>query len=257
MSTSTSGNPITGLLGVAAFGVFIWGAISAARIIFSAVSGILDVIAVGWMGELAENIVLSAIGGGSAGLVIVAMRSWPKKPNHTTESFVSALFHKGLAAPYLGEGFWFKTLLGGVIGAITGAISGGAGIVNFPQFFSGSAATTMHDHALAIIGFAGGGFGGPEGGGIFSLLALIVVVILIAVFVALIAGFVVHLLLYGLAGATKGASKAAVLHVLKDKEDGRDQPIMDGLARGFVVGVAVGLLQAGFTATGIIQFYQH
>jgi hypothetical protein len=257
MTTSSSGNPITSLLGLAAFGIFIWGTVCAARIIFTAVSGILEVMAAGWIGEIANNIALSAIGGASAGLVIVAMRSWPKKPDHTTESFVSALFHKGLAAPHLGEGFWFKTLLGGVIGAIAGGISGGAGIVSFPQFFSGSAATTMQNHALAIIGFAGGGFGGPEGGGILSVLFLIIVVVIITVLVALIAGFLMHLLLYGVAGATKGASKAYVLRLLNDKQDGRHQPIRAGLVRGFIVGMAVGVLQAGFTATGIIQFYQH
>jgi hypothetical protein len=255
--SSTGGNPIAGLLGLGVFGVAIWGVVCAAQIILSAVSGILDVIATGWIGEIANNIILSAIGGALAGLVIVAMRSWPQKPSHTTESFISALFHKGLAAPQIGEAFWAKALLGGVIGAIVGAISGGAGIVNFPQFFSGSTESVIQNHALAIMGFAGGGFGGPEGGGVFSLICLIIVVIIVAVIVALIAGFLLHLLLYGVAGATKGATKASVVRMLIDKKKEIDRPILDGLVRGFIVGVTVGLLQAGFTAAGILRFYQH
>jgi ABC-type multidrug transport system fused ATPase/permease subunit len=250
------GNPITGLLSLGAFGIFIWGFVCAARIIFSAVSSVLDVISTGWIGDIANNIVLSAIGGALAGLAGVAMRSWPKKPGHTTQSFISALFHKGLADPQLEEAFWFKTLLGGIIGAIVGGISGGGGTVNFPQFFSGSTATIIHNRGLAVIGFAGGGFGGPEGGGILSLLFLIVVVLIVAVVVALVAGFVIHLLLYGVAGATKGATKAYILQILKDKGPSDNHPIMDGLKRGFIVGMIVGVLQAGFTATGIIRFYQ-
>jgi hypothetical protein len=250
----SSGTSITDILAIPVFGIALWALVCAAGVTMSGIAGAVSLIAAGKTADIASNILLNGIGGVFAGLAVVAFRGWSRKPGHTGESFVSALFNKGLMTPELDHIFWRRALLGGLIGGIVGAVNGGAGFLNFPQFLSGSAAAVMHDRTLAITAFIGGGAGG---GGIFSLIFLIIVMIVAAIIVALIAGFLLHLLLYGVAGATKGATKAYIVRALQDKDDGDQHPISSGLVRGFIVGVATGIFEAVFTTLGLIQFYKH
>lgn len=261
--TSSTGNPILGFVGIGAVGISIWALYSAAGVTLSAVSQTLSAVFGEANPAIVDSLILSGIAGAFAGVAVAALRSLTRKPNRLAESFVSALFSGGLAAPARDRVFWGRVFLGGGIGFAIGAMNGASGILSFLHPFSDSAAAVLQNQAFPIVVLLGGGFGGPGGTGFGGLLFLILVVILAAILVGVFAGPLLNAIIYAAAKATggmaKGASKAYVIRILRghdgQSKDGKDHPIAMGVFNGFVTGFIVGLLEAPFMVWGAVTFF--
>lgn len=248
---------LIGALGLGGIGILIWALVYAAQLVlvsgFMLVGAVLDASVDG----LASNIFLSSIAGVFAGIAIATIRSLHRKPGNIEKSFVSALFSKGLAVPSLDGLFWAKVLLSAFVGLLVGAFSGADGFISFPQAIAGTAGKMFSSNDIALIHFLSGGFGGPGTVGFWSALLLIIVIILTTLIIGALSGLFVHLIIKGLAGAAKASTKELVLQSLEDPADGEDKghPIGQGIIRGALTGVLVGLIEAVFTLWGIAVFY--
>jgi hypothetical protein len=258
------GELFIGALGLCGIGILIWALVYAAQFVlvsgFMLVGVVLDASADG----LASNIFLSGIAGVFAGIAISTIRSLHRKPGNIEKSFVSALFSKGLAVPSLDGLFWAKVMLSAFVGLLVGAFSGADGFISFPQAITGTAGKMFSSNHIALIHFLSGGFGGSGAGfgghgtiGLWSVLLLIIVIILTTLIIGALSGLFVHLIIKGLAGAAKSSTKELVLQSLEDPADGEDKghPIGQGIIRGALTGVLVGLIEAVFTLWGIAAFY--
>jgi hypothetical protein len=254
-SVGGGGSVIGGAIGLAAASVSVWAIVCAARITISAISLL---IVAGNIPTLVGNLVLSGIAGAFAGFSVATIRSWPRKSGRLQESFISAIFNKSVGDPNAGGVFWVRILIGGLIGFTVGAMNGSGGILSFPQIALGSG-EIIPDPSSPIAVFIGGGFGGPGGTGILSLLFLIIVVVFAAVLVGFLAGLIYHLLLYALAGMVKGGTKTLVTNALQDRVDKtgakEHHPVVVGMIRGSLIGLFVGILESIFTTWGVIRFY--
>jgi len=210
-----------------------------------------------------QNVALSAVAGLFAGIGIIVLRSITRKSDISSESFVSAVLSKGLAAPHWDGIFWERVFVGAFVGIGVGAINGAGGIINFLQLMDGSAQQVLQGSHYPLIVFLGGGYGGPGAGGLLSLLFTILVIILAAIVVGICVGSVFHLAIGALAGMTKGSTKALILEGLSERSDkderAKRHPIRDavvgGARRGALVGFIAGALESAFTAIGIVQYF--
>lgn len=204
------------------------------------------------------NVVLSALAGVFAGVTIAVVRAWPRKPGDIEKSFISALFSKSLAAPQLDGIFFGRVLISGTIGCLVGAILGASGTISFPQLFSDSTATIFQNTAYPIMAFAGGGFGGPGGDGFLSVIFLILVIVVLAICAGCIIGLLLQLAMAVFFGGIKGATKSAVTAILEEKDakepTAQSHPIRAGAIKGALTGLLAGIVQAAFTAWGLIHF---
>jgi hypothetical protein len=259
VGTSTSGNnPISGIIGLAFTALSIWGLVCAARIIFATVSLLLKGLGGGLAATITVNIALSAVAGFFAAVGTEILRQNYRRASKYGGHFISSLFQKRLGESMLDSVFWGRVVIGGCVGLAAGAVNGSMGILNFPQFLWGTAGRIIHESSYPIIAFVGGGFGGPGGTGFFSLAFLVLVIIISAVLAAFLIGFLLHLLMYGIAGMTKGATKAYLTDILRDQSAGEgkdDHPVVAGMRRGFYIGLIVGIIESVFTVLGIIKFY--
>jgi hypothetical protein len=255
-SSSSSSNPIAGIASLAAAVISVWAVVCAARIVLSGVVLLFDALTgPAASASLAENLVMSGIAGVFSGVAIAMVRAWPKKAGHTSETFVSALFSKGLAAPTLDGVFWERFFIGGIIGLAVGILTGACGAISFLQP-EGGAASILQDATYPIVAFLGGGFGGPGGTGFWAILFLILVIILTAVLVGFFAGVIVHLSVFALAGMVKGTTKAMTLQGLEEKSgepNKKPHPIQAGMIRGMLTGLLNGVVEAIFTAWGVLN----
>jgi hypothetical protein len=258
------GDLFIGALGLGGIGILIWALVYAAQLVlvsgFMLVGALLDASVDG----LASNIFLSGIAGVFAGIAIATIRSLHRKPGSIEKSFVSALFSKGLAVPSLDGLFWAKVMLSAFVGLLVGAFSGADGFISFPQAITGTAGKMFSSNDIVLTHFLSGGFGGSGAGfggpgtiGFWSVLLLIIVIILTTLIIGTLSGLFVHLIIKGLAGATKASTKELVLQSLEDPADGESKghPIGQGIIRGALTGVLVGLIEAVFTLWGIAVFY--
>lgn len=251
-------NPIVGIAGFAAFGIGLWVLVCVARLVLAAIS--FAIAPPDWttVPGLAANIIENAVCGLFAGLVIGGLLAWGRKPDKLGESFLSALFNKGLAGPDINALFWGRVVLSGVVGWTVGRVAGGVGMIALPPSLSGAAHTVLTASAAPIVLFVGGGLGGSGGTDFFSLLFLFLVLIALVIVVALIASALLHLALWGVMGMTKGAVKAYIVELLKPRigEDGKPPdkiaPMIIAMERGFVVGVILGVCESVFTTWGIL-----
>jgi hypothetical protein len=243
-------------LGVVVIGI--WALVCAARVTFATISMVFEIFSSNAPSGLLFNVILSGLSGVFAAAAIAVVRAWPRKPGKLEESFVSALFNKGLVNS--NGDFLKKAFVYGIIGFLAGGICGAGGMTNFPQFFSDSTAQIFRNaSAFPILVFAGGGFGGPDGGGFLALLFLIFVILIISFILGLLAGLIVHLSIAAIAGSvTKGAVKGTITKMLEEKtadEENHDpHPFLSGLKRGAWTGLVAGIMQAAFTAWGIVHF---
>jgi hypothetical protein len=240
------------MIGLAAFGVSIWGIICAARICLASASIVLDVLFGAAPSGIVSSVIMSALAGGFAAITIALLRSFRRKAGSSTTSFLSALFNKGLAGPTLDAAFWGRVLVSGAIGWLIGAMTGASGAINFPQFIGGSADAIL-SISMPLMVFVGGGFSGPGGTGFWSVLFLIFVLIVLGIVIGILSGFIIHLIVAAVAGGTKGATKEVLLRAL---EDGEETPkrhrIRNGVVRGALAGLVVAALEAIFTVWGIL-----
>lgn len=258
-STSTSdGDAIVGFIGLAATGVTVWALVCAARITMVAVSLLFQVFSSTPPDGFVVNVFLSALGGIFAGITTAVVRAWPRKPGQVEKSFISALFSKNLAAPKLDGTFFGRVLISGAIGLLVGAITGASGMISFPQFFSDSTAQVFHDTAYPLMAFAAGGFGGPGGDGVLSIIFMILVIVILSICAGCIIGFVLQLVIAALFGGIKGTTKSAVTKMLEEKDpqgsSTESHPIRAGAIKGALTGLLAGVVQASFTAWGIVHF---
>jgi len=221
----------------------------------SGIALIFDVLSGTASASLVENLVMSGIAGIFAGVAVAVTRAWPKKAGHTSETFVSALFSKGLAAQTLDGVFWERVLIGGIIGLAVGALTGVCGAISV--FSTDAAANVLRDTTFPIVVFLAGGYGGPGGAGFWAILFLILVIILTALLVGLFAGLIVHLCVLALAGMVKGTTKAMVLEGLGEKSGGetakKSHPVKAGMVRGMLAGLLTGIVEAIFTTWGVLN----
>ena len=212
-------DPVVGGLSLAAVCVGVWALVCAARLILAAISFALappDWITVR---GLAANIFENAICGLFAGLAIGIFMAWGRKPGNLGSSFLSALFNKNLAQPDLDALFWGRVVLSGVVGWIVGRVAGSVGIIALPPSWSLNAQTVLHATNTPLALFIGGGMGGPGGTDFFPLVFLFIVIVLLIIVVALLASVLLHLLLWGVMGMSKGAVKAYVVELLMPRAD--------------------------------------
>ena len=253
------GNPIVAVLGVAAIGVSIWGVVCATGVAIASISLLLKGLGEGLSAAIVANVVLGGIAGFFAAIATEILRQNGRRVAKHGGHFVSSLFQRRLGESSLDTVFWSRVVIGGIIGLLTGALNGSTGMLSFLQFLWGTAETTIHDPTYPILVLVGGGFGGPGGTGVLSLAFVVLVIIISAIAVALLAGLLVHLLLYGIAGMSKGAIKAYITSILHDQSASRynddKHPVLTGMSRGFVIGLAVGIIESIFTVLGIIKFY--
>jgi hypothetical protein len=114
---------------------------------------------------------------------------------------------------------------------------------------------------VAFIGGGAGGFGGSGGLGFWGTLFLFFVVLAMVIIIAVVVGVVLHVLLFGIVGMTKGGVEAYVSRLITRRipsgrystEDKR-QPIVIGIRRGFIVGLIMGLFETVFTTWGAVWF---
>ncbi len=260
-----TGNPLY-ILVIPAAGIAIWALVIAAQLVLVSAASLLGALSGAAPEGVASNILLSGIAGAFAGIAITIMRSLRRKPGSIEKSFVSALFSKGLAAPSLDASFWGRALLSTFVGLLVGVFTGADGFISFPQAITGTAGDVFSIH-YPLVEFLGGGFGGSGAGfggsggiGFWAALFLILVIIVTAVLIGSLSGLFVHLIIMGLAGATKASTKELVLRSLQepadDKSERKGHPIRQGIVRGAMSGVLVGLIEALFTLWGIAVFYQ-
>jgi hypothetical protein len=253
-------------LAIPAAGIAIWVLLIGAQFVLLSAVALLSVLFGAAPDGVASNIILSGIAGAFAGIAIATIRSLRRKPGSIEKSFVSALFSKGLAAPLIDGSFWGRAMLSTFVGLLVGAFTGADGFISFPQAITGTAADVFSIHYPLIkflgggLGGSGAGFGGPDGIGFWSALFLILVIIVTAVLIGSLSGFFVHIVIKGMAGATKASTKELVLRSLREPADGKsehkDHPIGQGIIRGALTGVFVGLIEGLFTLWGITAFYQ-
>jgi hypothetical protein len=264
-------NPLELLAGVASLvgaGILIWALVVAAELVFfSATALIVTMLGLAPDGVI-SNIILSSIAGVFAGIAVTMIRSLHRKPRSIEKSFVSALFSKGLAAPSLDGLFWTKVMLSTLVGLLVGALTGADGFISFPQAVTGTAEHVFSTHyptqypliefISGGLGGSGAGFGGAGGMGFWSALFLIIVIIVTAMIIGSLSGLFVHLTIRAIAGATKASTKELVLQSLEDPAAGESKghPFGQGIIRGALTGVLVGLIEAVFTLWGISAFYQ-
>jgi hypothetical protein len=253
------GGMIVGAIGLGAIGVSVWGLVCAARITFSALSLLIDIITDGGPSGLVRVVVLNGVAGVLAAAAVAILRSWPRKTGRLSESFVSALFNKGLAAPGLDGVFIGRVILGTIVGFLVGAANGASGFINFPQFVSEThGAEVFRSTVYPIAAFLGGGFGGPGGTDVWSLLFLVIVIILAALLVGLLAGFLLNVVLAGVGGTVKGGTKAYITKILTERTKGErtqePHPILAGMRQGLLIGLIIGILESIFTILGVVRF---
>src|SRR6266404_1368628 len=250
---------VWGAISIGVAVVSVWGLVCAARITLSGLSLLIDTLTNGAPADVMKTLVLNGMGGVLGGVAIVVLRSWARKSGHLSQSFVSALFNKGLAAPALDGIFLGRVLIGGIVGFLVGMANGAAGFINFPQFLSESGGTEVfHNTVYPIVAFLGGGFGGPGGTDFWALLFLIVVIIAAALLMGFLAGFLLHVVLAGVGGTIKGGTKAYVTKILTERTVGEkmeeSHPIRAGVTRGLLIGLIVGTLESIFTVLGVVRF---
>jgi hypothetical protein len=250
---------VGGTISIGVAVVSVWGLVCAARITLSGLSLLIDTLTNGGPADIVRALVLNGIGGVLGGVAVVVLRSWARKSGHLSQSFVSALFNKGLAAPRLDGIFLGRVLIGGIVGFLVGLANGAAGFISFPQFLSESGGTEVfHNTVYPIVTFLGGGFGGPGGTDFWALLFLLVVIVAAALLIGVLAGFLLHLVLAGVGGTIKGGTKAYVTKILTERTKGEkieeSHPIRAGMTRGLFIGLIVGILESIFTILGVVRF---
>lgn len=259
IGTSTGDNPVAGIVSLGVAGVSIWALVCAARMTISAVGFVLGALANGGPIGLGTNVLQSAVGGAFAGVAIIILRNWSRRHSAPIEPFLSAVFGKHLGGPAIDRVFLGRVVLGGFVGFLVGALHGGQGILSFPQFLFQTTADVLSQKTYPIMVLVGGGFGGPGGTGFWSLAFLILVIVVAAVLSGLVIALLVHLALAiatgTLTGSVKGGVKAYVVRLLDDRSDqaalANPHPIVSGMARGALVGLIVGVVEAAFTAWGV------
>jgi hypothetical protein len=265
--TSDTPNPVELLTGVACLvgaGILIWALVIAAELVFFSAAALIGTVLGQAPDGVISNIILSSIAGVFAGIAGTTIRSLRRKPGSIEKSFVSALFSKGLAAPSLGGLFWAKVMLSTLVGLLVGALTGADGFISFPQAVAGTVEHVFSTHYPLVefisggLGGSGAGFGGAGGMGFWSALFLIIVIIVTAMAIGSLSGLFVHLTIRAIAGATKASTKELVLQSLEDPAVGESKghPFGQGIIRGALTGVLVGLIEAVFTLWGISAFYQ-
>jgi len=208
-----------------------------------------------WPAQFLRSIALSTVAGAVVGVVVTALRVILGRKRAKAEAFTSSLLSKELISPLPVSVVVGRILIGALIGIAAGALAGAAGSVSLPQFLDGSADAVVALPSVAIHVLAGGGFGGPGTDGFFSLAFFFLVILVLVLLSGLAAGFLMTVALWAVGGASKGAAKDFVIKVLGDGGPGvsskDEKPIIAGLVRGALIGIIVGLLQAGFTTWAV------
>ena len=251
-SSSSSSGGFMGFVSLAVFGLGLWGFISAVRVLLAATSFLMSDAGLDTIPGLVANIAQSIFFGLCAGAVVAFMRATVKSTGQI-ESFISALFNRRLAMPELDAHFFGQVALAGSIGIAVGYITGAAGATAWPAAWSQTSADVL-TAATPIVAFAGGGFGGP-GAGFWGVIMLILVVLFLTLIVAALSSLLIHLLILGIAGATKGGVRSYTVTLLGG-DPSSERPdvkrvVRQAMQRGFIVGGLMALIQSISTAVNL------
>ncbi|HEX7965237.1 MAG TPA: hypothetical protein VF651_05930 [Gammaproteobacteria bacterium] len=249
-STPASGG-FMGFIGLGVFGLGLWGFISALRILLAATGFLMSDAAWDTLPGLAANVAQSVFFGLCAGVAVAVLRSTVKTAAGV-ESFVSALFNRRVAAPELDAHFFGQVALTGAIGIAVGYVTGAAGVTMLPAAWSDASAGVL-GAATPIVAFAGGGFGGP-GPGFWGVIMLILMILFLTLIVAALSSLLLHLILLGMAGATKGGVRSYTTRLLSGDASGKPdlrRTVAQAMQRGFIVGGLMALIQGISTAVNL------
>ena len=241
------------MLVFAAFGVCIVALAGAASLSMQTASLLIDLVTDGASPDVLRTLILSGIAGVFAGMAAVTARFWDRVGME--QSFVSALFNGDLERLEVDGIFLGRVILGGAVGMLTGFIAGASGAISFTHLLDGSAFAVLNNPIYPLVGLIAGGAGGGEFG--FFLLLVLAALVAMVIVAGILSGFVVHIILSGIGGLTKGATKEFIIDVLEEKPQPAGKefgPVIEGLVRGMISGVLTGSIMAVCTAWGIFKF---